>query len=963
MRIRWSFFLLVMLLAAPAQAGPCGAGQVVGDDCLGIGFQGCCPSATIVRWCQGGTLCELSCAGQPACGWKAGAGVYDCGAAPASDPSCTHPYSCGQGGCAPAYEDEGCCGCPCEDCVCGDDPYCCLVSWDATCVQACADCGGCGSPDGCKPAETGGCPGCSCESCVCGIDPYCCAGKWDLACAALCVESCGGDCEVCVPDCGGAECGGDGCGGFCGFCPAGYDCIAGDCIEECVPNCAGRECGGDGCGGSCGQCAADEDCNLYGICLPQPCEPDCSGLECGDDGCEGSCGQCDDGWSCQAGSCVELECPPQCDGKDCGPDGCGGFCGFCAPGTICNDDLGKCTGYCPPDCTGKECGDDGCGGSCGACSDGLDCLDGACKPPCFPLCENKACGPDFCGGSCGECPPGAPYCVSGICAVDCVPSCAGKECGDDGCGSETTCGTCPMEWYCQSGMCVPFCQPQCLVPPDYLVYKACGWDECPGAGICGTCPAGQKCSEGWVCVEEKCSCEGKECGVPEEGCPSCGECGEGLVCDLEIELDPETHVCEACQPVCVKEDGLTPKQCGDDSCGGECGTCPVGWSCDEDPADGDAFLWDCEPCTPQCMGKQCGDDGCGGSCGQCPGVQQCDEDSGLCTDCVPQCMVPPDFLMPMECGPNNCPPGCAEQGIKPCEKPSDCDPGQQCNAFTGMCVACGACGVCPGNMLCDTSLIDDPDVYVCEPCTPSCAGKECGDNGCGGMCGSCPIGWECVDHTCNKPCEKACLNKECGPDGCPAGCKEEGTVPCGPLQECEEGICDPVSNLCVPCSGSCGLCDFDEICSEDYICIPAPANPCEGKECGDDGQGGSCGACAVGDMCVGGFCVPMVEMEEDVGGGEDVVGPQQDTTVGPGEDTQPPGQCPPGYKWFYGKCVLDTPPPIETGGGDGGGGCTAGEPVTGSWLMLALMLMLMLMRLGRRKCEEGDLNPHGLIDH
>ncbi|MBM4353912.1 MAG: hypothetical protein FJ109_08965 [Deltaproteobacteria bacterium] len=32
---------------------------------------------------------------------------------------------------------------------------------------------------------------------------------------------------------------------------------------------------------------------------------------------------------------------------------------------------------------------------------------------------------------------------------------------------------------------------------------------------------------------------------------------------------------------------------------------------------------------------------------------------------------------------------------------------------------------------------------ACIECTPSCVGKECGDDGCGGTCGTCPEGKAC----------------------------------------------------------------------------------------------------------------------------------------------------------------------------------------------------------------------------
>lgn len=37
---------------------------------------------------------------------------------------------------------------------------------------------------------------------------------------------------------------------------------------------------------------------------------------------------------------------------------------------------------------------------------------------------------------------------------------------------------------------------------------------------------------------------------------------------------------------------------------------------------------------------------------------------------------------------------------------------------------------------------------MCIACTINCAGKECGDDGCGGLCGTCGAGNECTDGTC-----------------------------------------------------------------------------------------------------------------------------------------------------------------------------------------------------------------------
>lgn len=52
--------------------------------------------------------------------------------------------------------------------------------------------------------------------------------------------------------------------------------------------------------------------------------------------------------------------------------------------------------------------------------------------------------------------------------------------------------------------------------------------------------------------------------------------------------------------------GCNHKTCGDDGCGGSCGTCSSPARCTQGQC-----------CTPNCAGKTCGDDGCGGTCGTC----------------------------------------------------------------------------------------------------------------------------------------------------------------------------------------------------------------------------------------------------------------------------------------------------------------------------------------------------------
>ncbi|MBW2459432.1 MAG: hypothetical protein JRI68_33375, partial [Deltaproteobacteria bacterium] len=73
--------------------------------------------------------------------------------------------------------------------------------------------------------------------------------------------------------------------------------------------------------------------------------------------------------------------------------------------------------------------------------------------------------------------------------------------------------------------------------------------------------------------------------------------------------------------VCDLDQGSCERFCGIE-CGDECGNCPV------DPQGGlyctQSGLCSCDdPCVPDCTDKACGDDRCGGSCGSCGSDEIC----------------------------------------------------------------------------------------------------------------------------------------------------------------------------------------------------------------------------------------------------------------------------------------------------------------------------------------------------
>ena len=74
-------------------------------------------------------------------------------------------------------------------------------------------------------------------------------------------------------------------------------------------------------------------------------------------------------------------------------------------------------------------------------------------------------------------------------------------------------------------------------------------------------------------------------------------------------------------------------------------------------------------------------------------------------------------------------------------------------------------------------------------CVPDCNGRECGLDGCHGLCGVCPPAETCNGGQCE--CIPDCFGKECGNDGCGGSCGD-----CEAGEECQDNECVPAPNEC-----------------------------------------------------------------------------------------------------------------------------------------------------------------------
>jgi MYXO-CTERM domain-containing protein len=334
-------------------------------------------------------------------------------------------------------------------------------------------------------------------------------------------------------------------------------------------------------------------------------------------------------------------------------------------------------------------------------------------------------------------------------------------------------------------------------------------------------------------------------------------------------------------------------------------------------------------CQPKCNGKDCGEDGCGGTCGQCAGSDKCI--AGVCQgktcagscggqslfecycdgqcieygDCCPDvCEACPDICAGPSCDSVGWQGCCDGDSVVWCQdgelKTEDCSGSPSCgwNAAGGYydCKTAGGADpsgeyplVCKGTCFatCDGKECGDDGCggscgqcvgkwAVCTPegvcCESSCAGKECGGDGCGGICGVCADGLSCDGSLCIDAIPEGCYPQEtpgCGGCGCEACviakddycgdqswdsvcatlCAEFCGADCPCIPDCDGKVCGPDG-----CGGTCGECDEGFYCSGVGQCTDECLGSCNGKECGDDGCGESCGSCDGGFHCSQGQC-------------------------------------------------------------------------------------------------------------
>ena len=575
-------------------------------------------------------------------------------------------------------------------------------------------------------------------------------------------------------------------GDYINLCDDGNDCTEDNCKGE--PGC-------DYIDLDAGECKDGDPCTVAdhcqaGLCIGNPVVCD-DNNECTDDSCDGSGGclfeqnsaACDDGNPCTVadtcanGTCSGLTIPCDCQSDD--------DCNGLEDGDLCNGtlicDLQQWPYQCQVDAsTIPVCAEPPEGPDAICLASACDAASGACSV--VPAHEGFPCED---GDACTV----ADTCVAGVCTAGFERVCHDDNlCTDDSCDSQLGClydnneapcidgNACTTGDFCVNGQCLSGNPLSCNDN-----------DACNGVEVCDTklgCVAGTPLE----CPSDDNPCNGLESCHPILGCVP----GKELDCE---DGDPcTTNSCyptEGCVTLVNKEpcdDGsvcTTNDKCSEGTChGGQLLDCNDSNICTSDwchPIDGCVHELNAVPCDDDdlcSIGDHCHLGDCISS-----GTLTCD-DGNVCTD-------------------DNCNPktGCTfTKNQAPCNDGNACTTGDSC--AEGWCLSGGPLDCDDDDPCTDDSCApqsgctyaDAPEGTPCGDmtndicksgnclCVPNCDGQECGNDGCGGQCGTCTGQDACQNGTC--VCQPACDGKECGADGCGGDCG-----PCDDGSYCDSNVC------------------------------------------------------------------------------------------------------------------------------------------------------------------------------
>jgi hypothetical protein len=657
-------------------------------------------------------------------------------------------------------------------------------------------------------------------------------------------------------------------------CPAGWSCqqVSGavpDLVFVCVsdyPN-------------LCRPCAQASDCLGVGgtedACVAYGGQGSFCGGKCGDEG------ECPWGFKCEDVTTVDGVELAQCVAET-GECHCTDAAVQLGLFTLCqvSNEHGMCEGkrVCLEeglsDCDASVPGNEMCDGTDNDCDgdvDEPDLKDG----DFINLCDDdNACTEDKCSGEggcvndvldSGPCEDGDPctvadHCVEGTCIADPV------ECDDE--------DPCTDNFCTETGGCeYPANDDPCDDEDACTVGDLCQDGLCKGTPVACDCQTNSDCGE----LEDGDQCNGTlicdnaqfpyKCVVAEESVVSCPEPeGDNAFC-LQPYCEPFTGECSLVPHhdafLCDNADGCTfNTKCTEGACAGaDEVNCNDGNPCTDDscdPATGCVHLNNEAACSD---GDVCSTlDTCSeGACVIGP-LLVCD-DNNSCTEDICDVESGCTFaaLTGSECNDNNacteadvCVDGlCTGSGEPDCNDDNPCTD-NICDAAVG-CVTTLNDALCDDGDICSTGDHCDLGDCVSSGELPCDDGNECTDDSCSPEvgCEFVPNQGECDD---GDPCTEGNV--------CAAGwCVSGAVVDCDDENVCTSNACDGelgcVTTL-VDDGVDCGDTSHWKCAQGECACNP----DCVGRNCGDDGCGGSCGECEGEEFCSKSRCMLQLALSD-----------------------------------------------------------------------------------------------------
>jgi hypothetical protein len=285
------------------------------------------------------------------------------------------------------------------------------------------------------------------------------------------------------------------------------------------------------------------------------------------------------------------------------------------------------------------------------------------------------------------------------------------------------------------------------------------------------------------------------------------------------------------------------------------------------------------PCIPQCTDLECGDDSCGGDCGICDDGIDCTTDKctgGTC-DFVPLTGDECSDVNPCTGSEGICDEGFCKGALLPLEAIEDfeecfCAKDEDCSQFdTNPCDTT--------KMVCDLEIDSDAQPHCHDETVEELDcndGIDCTDDGCDSGTGcvhmpndtKCNQSNPCLSATCSKA--EGCLytptvdiecddknlctvGDTCGAGTCQAGSEE---LECDDKVDCTVDSCDPITG--------CAYAEDNTICDDSNLCTDDSCDP--EKDCQNDNNVSPCDdgfLCTVDDICTDGLCAGMPKVCDD----------------------------------------------------------------------------------------------------